>query len=136
MARPPALPPEEKTKLVLAVLAGSLSLAQAARQAGVSEQAVGNWRRQFVEAGSQGLAGGDRQRGERERRLEAQITELKMALGEAHVQLRSRRGVPVRPVAQRPGAQLHGLPPGRPAPFPAAAAAAPAHGDPRARRGA
>ncbi|MCX4422561.1 MULTISPECIES: helix-turn-helix domain-containing protein [Streptomyces] len=91
MARPPVMPPEEKAKLVLHLLSGELSVSQAARQAGVSEQAIGNWKRQFIAAGSQGLEGGDRQSSERERKLNAQITELKTALGEVYVQLRARR---------------------------------------------
>ncbi|MFI6660848.1 transposase [Streptomyces sp. NPDC050523] len=91
MARPPVMPPEEKAKLVLGVLSGKLTVSQAAREAGVSEQAIGNWKRQFIAAGSQGLEGGDRLSSERERKLRAQITELKTALGEVYVQLRARR---------------------------------------------
>ncbi|MEJ7704167.1 MAG: hypothetical protein WKF47_11055 [Geodermatophilaceae bacterium] len=40
MARPSVLPVEEKVRVVLAVLAGELSTAAAARQAKVSEQSV------------------------------------------------------------------------------------------------
>ncbi|MFJ8210565.1 transposase [Streptomyces sp. NPDC096033] len=82
VARPPVIPPEEKAKLVLTVLAGDLSVSQAASEVGVSEQAVGNWKRQFISSGTQGLEGGASQSSERERRLLAQITELKTALGE------------------------------------------------------
>ena len=45
VARPTALPVEEKVRVVLAVLAGELTTAQAARQAKVSEQSVSNWKR-------------------------------------------------------------------------------------------
>jgi len=45
MARPSVLPVEEKVRVVLAVLAGELSTAAAARQAKVSEQSVGNGKR-------------------------------------------------------------------------------------------
>lgn len=38
MARPSALPPEERTRLVLSVLAGEMTVAEAARKAKVSEQ--------------------------------------------------------------------------------------------------
>lgn len=38
MSRPSALPPEEKTRLVLSILAGEMSVAEAARKAKVSEQ--------------------------------------------------------------------------------------------------
>jgi transposase len=58
MARPTALPMEEKVRIVLAVLAGELTVAQAARQSKVSEQSVSNWKRQFIETGRAGLAPG------------------------------------------------------------------------------
>lgn len=58
MARSSALPPEEKTRLVLSVLAGEMSIAEAARKAKVSEQSVSNWKRQFIDAGRQGVAEG------------------------------------------------------------------------------
>ncbi|MEU7551665.1 transposase [Streptomyces sp. NPDC044571] len=89
--RPPVIPPEEKAKLVLTILSGDLSVSQAASSVGVSEQAVGNWKRQFISSGTQGLEGGVSQSSERERRLLAQITELKTALGEVYIQLRARR---------------------------------------------
>jgi transposase len=46
MVRPPALPPEEKVRIVLSILAGEMTVAEAARRAKVSEQSVGNWKRQ------------------------------------------------------------------------------------------
>ncbi|MCL7490028.1 transposase [Streptomyces sp. MCA2] len=85
------MPAEGKAALVLRVLSGDITVSQAAREAGVSEQAVGNWKRQFIASGSQGLAGGDRQSSERERKLHAQIAELKTALGEVYIQLRARK---------------------------------------------
>ncbi|MGC0145002.1 hypothetical protein [Pseudactinotalea sp. Z1732] len=41
MARPPAIPVEEKTRIVLSILSGEVTVAKAARQAKVSEQAGG-----------------------------------------------------------------------------------------------
>ncbi len=67
MARPTALPVEEKVRIVLAVLAGELTTAQAARQTKVSEQSVSNWKRQFIETGRAGLAAGSGQPTSRER---------------------------------------------------------------------
>jgi hypothetical protein len=40
MARPPAVPPEEKTRLVLAILAGEMTIAEAARRAKVGMHGV------------------------------------------------------------------------------------------------
>jgi transposase len=88
MARPSALPVEEKVRIVLAVLAGELTVAAAARQAKVSEQSVSNWKRQFVETGRAGLAAGSGKPSVREQQLEAEVAELTQALGEAHVELR------------------------------------------------
>ena len=84
MPRPPSLPPAEKQRLVLSILAGEMTVAAAARQAKVSEQSVGNWKRQFLEAG----AAGSGKPSTREQQLEAEVAELTTALGEAAVELR------------------------------------------------
>lgn len=51
MARPPAFVAEEKARIVLSIPASEVSVAEAARRAKVSEQSVGNWKRQFLESG-------------------------------------------------------------------------------------
>ena len=58
MSRPPVFPMEQKTRIVLSILAGEITVAEAARQYKVSEQ------------------------------LEREVEELKAALGEATVELR------------------------------------------------
>ena len=89
MARPSALPPEERTRLVLAVLVGEISVAEAARKAKVSEQSLSNWKRQFIEGGRQGVAEGAKPGlNSRERALLAELEDVKAALGEAHAELR------------------------------------------------
>ena len=89
MSRPPAVPPEEKARLVLAILAGEMTTAEAARKAKVSEQSVSNWKRLFLESGRQGLAqGGKPGLNSRQRQLSSELEEVKAALGEAHVELR------------------------------------------------
>jgi transposase len=88
MARPPALPAEEKTRIVLSILAGELTVAEAARRAKVSEQSVGTWKRQFLEAGKAGLTIGRAGPSTREQQLEAEVADLTQALGEAAVELR------------------------------------------------
>lgn len=88
MARPPVVPAEEKVRIVLSVLAGEVTVAEAARRAKVSEQSVGNWKRQFLEAGRSGLVAGKSGPSTREQQLEAEITELTQALGEAHLAAR------------------------------------------------
>lgn len=88
MARPPAVPAEEKTRIVLSVLAGEVTVAEAARRAKVSEQSVGNWKRAFLEAGKTGLAAGKSGPSTREQQLEVEIAELTQALGEAHLEAR------------------------------------------------
>ena len=89
MARPAVISVEDKFRLVLSVIAGEMSVAEAARRAKVSEQSIGNWKRQFLEGGKQGLADGNRPGSSPQvSRLEAEVEELKAALGEAHVELR------------------------------------------------
>lgn len=89
MPRPPAVPAEEKARLVLAILAGELSIAEAARKAKVSEQSVSKWKRTFLESGRQGLAEGSNPGpNARERQLQSELEEVRAALGEAHVELR------------------------------------------------
>jgi transposase len=89
MARPPALPPAEKAKIIMRILTGAETVAEAARRAGVSEQAVGNWRRQFIEGGLIGLEGSAAGRNSAlQEQMLAEIRELQAALGEAYVELR------------------------------------------------
>ena len=88
MAKPSKRSPERKLQVVLSVLRGEVSAAEAARRAGVAEQTVHNWKNAFLEAGRAGLAGPQQRRSSREAELEAENEELKAALGEAHVQLR------------------------------------------------
>ncbi|MEU9121548.1 helix-turn-helix domain-containing protein [Streptomyces sp. NPDC048506] len=95
MPRQPVIPPDEKAGIVLDLLSGRLTLSQAARQVGVSPQAVSTWRRQFIEAGRRGLypAAGQTETTRRERELLEVIKTLKVTLGEAHLAL---RGLPTR----------------------------------------
>src|SRR5690606_9122629 len=88
MARPPAVPAEEKVRIVLSVLAGEVTVAEAARRAKVSEQSVGNWKRQFLESGRSGLVAGESGPPAGEQQLEAEMTELTQALGGAHLAAR------------------------------------------------
>src|SRR5215207_9813170 len=89
MSRPPVFPVEDKTRIVLSVLAGETTVAEAARRNKVSETSVGKWKQQFLESGRAGLAaGGAARSSSREEALEAEVEELKAALGEAHVELR------------------------------------------------
>jgi transposase len=85
MARPPAFSADKKTTLVLAVLSGEMSAAEAARSAGVSDQAVSVWKRRFVEAGRAGLELGAEQRCSLEVQLSNEVSELKRALGDSYM---------------------------------------------------
>lgn len=89
MSRPPVFPAEDKIRIVLSVLAGEVTIAEAARRNKVSETSVGKWKQQFLEAGRAGLAaGGSVRPSSREEIVAAEVEELKTALGEAHVELR------------------------------------------------
>ncbi|UTI63316.1 helix-turn-helix domain-containing protein [Paraconexibacter antarcticus] len=84
-----------KLKIVLSVLSGESTQAEAARRHGVSETSIGKWKDQFVLGGRSGLEHGPtagKPTG-REARLEEQVDDLTRALGEAHVELRAiKRG--------------------------------------------
>ncbi len=89
MARPSVFSVEDKYRLVLAVISGELTMAEAARRGKASEQSISTWKRQFLEGGKAGLAENGRvQSNQRERALSEENEELKAALGEAHVELR------------------------------------------------
>lgn len=89
MARPPVFPVEDKFRIVLSVISGEMTVAEAARRGKVSEQSISTWKRQFLEGGKAGLADGGRGGADpRERALLEEIEELKTALGEVHVELR------------------------------------------------
>ena len=90
MGRPPVIPAEDKLRIVLSVISGEMTVAQAARHGRVSEQSVSRWKQQFLAGAREGLAEGGRggMGDPRERELLGEIEELRAALGEAHVQLR------------------------------------------------
>jgi len=88
MGRPPVIAPEKKIRVVLAVLAGEVSISEAARKEKVSEQSIHRWRADFVEAGKVGLTTGRSGPSAREEQLGAEVAELTQALGEAHLEAR------------------------------------------------
>ncbi len=88
MGRPAVFSVETKARIVLSILAGEQTVAQAARQEKVSEQSIGRWKAEFLEGGRTALVAGRSGPSTREQQLEAEVTELTQALGEAHVQLR------------------------------------------------
>jgi transposase len=49
------LPVEERMRVVLAVLSGELTIAEAARRHGTTGKTVGEWRDRFLESGQAGL---------------------------------------------------------------------------------
>ncbi|MBT2365133.1 helix-turn-helix domain-containing protein [Streptomyces sp. ISL-10] len=86
---PQALSVEDKVSIVLSVISGRESVAEAAgRRTNISEQAIEDWREAFIEGGLLGLQGADAHRPPlRESRLVAEMTELKTALGEVCLEL-------------------------------------------------
>lgn len=88
MGRPPVIPAEQKARIVMSVIAGEMSVAEAARREKVSEQSIGRWKADFLEAGKTALAAGRSGPSIREQQLEAEVADLTQALGEAAVELR------------------------------------------------
>lgn len=96
MARHPVLPPQEKVKIVLSVLSKERTAAEAARLSQVSEQSIANWRKQFIESGTEGLSGRNGKAPsptQQEKKLLHEVRRLKIALGEAYVELMTWRKV-------------------------------------------
>src|SRR3989442_11362637 len=89
MGKPLKWTTEQKLPLVLSVLRGEGSVAEIGRRHRVSDVTLAKWRDAFVAGGAAALANG-RQRGQssREAELEAELEEIKAALGEAHAELR------------------------------------------------
>ena len=79
---------EKKIRIVLSVLQGEVSIAEAARREKVSERAIGNWTRQVLEGGKAGMEAGKSKPTSREQQLEDEVAELTEALGEAAVEIR------------------------------------------------
>lgn len=88
MGRPPQVAPEKKIRIVQAVIAGEVSVAEASRKEGVSEASIHKWKNEFLEAGRQALTAPRSGPSSREAQLEAEIADLTQALGEAAVELR------------------------------------------------
>lgn len=89
---PPAPPPlsaADKAGIVLSVLSGRETVAEAAgRRTHLSEQCLHEWRAAFLEGGLRGLQGTAAHRPPpRESQLEAEAAELKTALGEVCLEL-------------------------------------------------
>ena len=70
------------------LLAAGSPVAEAARREKVSEQSIGRWKAEFLEAGKTALAAGRSGPSTREQQLEAEVADLTQALGEAAVELR------------------------------------------------
>jgi transposase len=89
MARPPMLKDQEKQRIVVSVLSGECTVAEAARRNKCSETSIAKWRDLFMQGGVQALEDGSRQGPTaREAQLERELAEVTSALGEAHVELR------------------------------------------------
>ena len=108
MARPPQKSKQDKVRIVLAVLRGEVTIAEAARRESTSQTSVAKWRDQFLAGGEAALEDGARHGPSgREQALAAEIEQLTSALGEAHMELRLwRKGGALYPgssSSRRPG---------------------------------
>ncbi|HEY4457773.1 MAG TPA: AfsR/SARP family transcriptional regulator [Pseudonocardiaceae bacterium] len=78
---------EDKMGIVLRVLAGDLTVGEAAGDCRQPEQVIETWRRQFLDGGRAGLDTTHPAHTQREQELTARVSELTSALGEAYVEL-------------------------------------------------
>lgn len=88
MTRPPLMSVEKKTLIVVSILRGEVTMADAARREGVSQTSIAKWRDRFLAGGQAALSAGSHPTSSRETRLVAEVEELTSALGEAHMELR------------------------------------------------
>ena len=101
MAKPPLKSPEDKARVVVSILRGEVTIAEASRREGVSQTTIAKWRDRFLDGGQAAVAAGGRVGSSREQRLTAQIEELTSALGEAHMELRLwRKGGALYPASK------------------------------------
>lgn len=88
MTRPPLMSAGKKTLVVVSILRGEVTMADAARREGVSQTSIAKWRDRFLAGGQAALSAGSHGTSSRETRLVAEVEELTSALGEAHMELR------------------------------------------------
>ena len=74
MSRSVMIRVEKKLRIVLSVLHGEISIAEAVCWEKVSGQAIGNWKRQFLEGDRAGIEMGKST--SREQQLEVEVAEL------------------------------------------------------------
>jgi transposase len=87
MGRPPVIPAEKKERVVLAVLAREVTIVEAARREQVSEQSVGRWKAEFLEAGRAALSRVEPAPASRVQQLEAELSELIQELRRAEIEI-------------------------------------------------
>lgn len=66
-----------------------MTIAEAAWRKKASEQSIGRWNADFLDAGKAGLAAGKSGSSTWEQQLEAEVSELTQALDEAHFEARA-----------------------------------------------
>lgn len=88
MSEPPVIPADRTVRIVLSIIAGEVTIAEAARKEKVSEQSIGRCKAEVLEAGKTALTAGRTGPSTREQQFEAKVTELTWALGEAAVEIR------------------------------------------------
>jgi transposase len=88
MGRPPSIPVEKKTHVVLSMITGEMTIAEAARREQISEQSLGRWKADFLQPGKTALVAGRSGPSTREEQLEAEVPDLTQGLREAGVELR------------------------------------------------
>jgi len=94
MGRSPSILAEKKTRIVLSVLAGEMTIVEAARREKISEQSIGRWKADFLEAGKTALVAGRSGPSTREEQLEVEVADLTQALGEPRCRSGSGRSQP------------------------------------------
>ena len=105
MGRRPMYSPEDKMRMVLAVLRGESTQTDIARRMQMSQTTVAKWQKQFLQGGIEALSRGENRAApssKREEELADQVDDLTSALGEAYAELRVwRKGGALYPRSKR-----------------------------------
>jgi transposase len=70
MGRPISIPAEKKTRTALSVIGDDMPIAEAAQREKISEQSIGRWKVDFLEASKPALVAGRSDPSTREEQLE------------------------------------------------------------------
>ena len=80
MGRGPLISPDKKFRIVMSILTGEVTIAEAARREKISQTSIGRWKLEFLEAGKVALTAGKTGPSTREQQLETEVAVSRVIL--------------------------------------------------------